>query len=145
MSLLIEKERPLYMHISYLAPSNTANFCQQLSVQIATWSSSQLFTEYVSLYQAALVHNALAWFSLARPDLLLAVGVTAGYNPQHAFKKVWPHEITLVNLKFHQIKTHQMQKFANPPNLTATKFTRYIRVVTYITFHIFLHKSLFTN
>ena len=30
-----------------------------------------------------------------------------------------------INLKFHQIKIRQMQKFADPPNLTATKFTRY--------------------
>ena len=34
-------------------------------------------------------------------------------------------KLHIVNLKFHQIKIRQMQKFANPPNLTATKFTRY--------------------
>ena len=35
----------------------------------------------------------------------------------------------VANPKFHQIKIRQIQKFADPPNLTATKFTRYTVIV----------------
>ena len=55
MSLLTEKEQPLHMGpLNYMAPSNTANFCQQL---VSKYIYSLITTvDRVSLHQVELMH-----------------------------------------------------------------------------------------